>query len=97
MTTPTKPKKGDAVRVNDRFEVHDPVFAKRLWMETGLAGLINGRGRDDDEEEVEEEVEEEEQEERNLRDLWGGEVCGLNPRIRVYRYEKGQFFGQHCT
>lgn len=27
---------------------------------------------------------------------WGGEVMGLNPRIRIYRYGKGQFFGQHC-
>ena len=27
---------------------------------------------------------------------WGGEVCGLNPRVRIYRYGKGQFFGRHC-
>ncbi|TKA68625.1 hypothetical protein B0A49_10878, partial [Cryomyces minteri] len=27
--------------------------------------------------------------------LWGGEVVGLNPNIRVYRYRKGQFFDQH--
>ena len=30
------------------------------------------------------------------RRLWGGEVLGLNPRIRIYRYTEGQFFGQHC-
>jgi hypothetical protein len=28
--------------------------------------------------------------------MWGGEVIGLNPNIRVYRYKKGQFFDQHC-
>ena len=27
---------------------------------------------------------------------WGGELCGLNPQIRIYRYTKGQFFDQHC-
>lgn len=26
----------------------------------------------------------------------GGEVIGLNPNIRVYRYTKGQFFDAHC-
>ena len=26
----------------------------------------------------------------------GGEVVGLNPNIRVYRYGKGQFFDCHC-
>lgn len=26
----------------------------------------------------------------------GGEVVGLNPMIRVYRYTKGQFFDCHC-
>ncbi|KAK2858552.1 hypothetical protein FQN49_004623, partial [Arthroderma sp. PD_2] len=26
---------------------------------------------------------------------WDGEVLGLNPNIRIYRYTKGQFFGQH--
>lgn len=26
----------------------------------------------------------------------GGEVVGLNPLIRVYRYKKGQFFDCHC-
>jgi hypothetical protein len=27
--------------------------------------------------------------------IFGGEVLGLNPNIRVYRYTKGQFFDQH--
>lgn len=26
----------------------------------------------------------------------GGEVVGLNPNIRIYRYTKGQFFDVHC-
>lgn len=41
-TTPGKPKKGEALRVNDRFEVMDEVFANRLWLETGLKELIVG-------------------------------------------------------
>lgn len=43
VTTPGKPKKGDAVRVNDRFQITDPAFANRLWLETGLQELVNGR------------------------------------------------------
>lgn len=44
MTTPGKPKKGDAVRVNDRFQVVDEKFAERLWVETGLRELVCGNG-----------------------------------------------------
>ncbi len=29
------------------------------------------------------------------RKLWGGDVVGLNPRIRIYRYREGQFFASH--
>src|SRR5436305_69588 len=39
-TTPNKPKRGEAVRVNDRFQIQDPAFAKRLWKETGLKELL---------------------------------------------------------
>jgi len=42
VTTPGKPKKGDAVRVNDRLQITDPIFANRLWLETGLRELVNG-------------------------------------------------------
>lgn len=35
-TTPGRPKRGEAARVNDRFQVDDPIFASRLWLETGL-------------------------------------------------------------
>lgn len=41
-TTPGKPKKGDALRFNDRFQVQDEVFANRLWLETGLRELVLG-------------------------------------------------------
>lgn len=40
-TTPGKPKRGEAVRVNDRFQVDDFEFAARLWTETGLGDLVN--------------------------------------------------------
>jgi hypothetical protein len=39
-TTPGKPKRGDAVRVNDRFQINDPSFANRLWLETGLKDAV---------------------------------------------------------
>jgi hypothetical protein len=63
VTTPGKPKKGDAVRVNDRFQINDEEFARRLWDETGLRGLILGDG--------EGEVEDEERMiESERRELW---------------------------
>ena len=69
MTTPGKPKKGDAVRVNDRFQINDGGFARRLWEETGLKGLILG-----DEEEsgmdAEDEGGREKMSESERRELW---------------------------
>ncbi len=53
-TTPGKPKKGDALRFNDRFRVIDEGFARRLWVETGLRDLVNGSEEHDEEEEGEE-------------------------------------------
>jgi hypothetical protein len=79
VTTPGVPKKGDAVRVNDRFQVDDPEFAGLLWNSTGLKELVLG-----------------EDGEQGDDKFWGGEVLGLNPNIRIYRYRKGQFFDQHC-
>ncbi|KAL2255531.1 hypothetical protein VTK26DRAFT_3178 [Humicola hyalothermophila] len=74
VTTPGKPKRGDAVRVNDRFQIDNPQFAHRLWSETGLReAILNG----------------------DLTRLWGGQVVGLNPNIRIYRYSPGQFFDAH--
>ena len=77
LTTPGKPKKGEAVRVNDRFQIEDPLFAERLWSGTALKELVMGC--------------------EEGQSLWGGDVVGLNPNIRIYRYRPGQFFAQHCT
>ena len=81
-TTPGHPRRGEAVRVNDRFQVDDAVFARRLWTETGLEYLLTsdeGSGLSEEEREK----------------VWGGEVLGLNPNIRIYRYVPGQFFDKH--
>ncbi|KKA27941.1 hypothetical protein TD95_001212, partial [Thielaviopsis punctulata] len=46
-TTPGRPKRGMAARVNDRFQVQDGEFARRLWEETGLReALAEGGVRD---------------------------------------------------
>ena len=87
VTTPAKPKNGDAVRVNDRFEVNDAGFAERLWLETGLKEIMSGHADD---------RKDSSKTGWSSQECWGGEVCGLNPRIRVYRYVNGQFFAQHC-
>lgn len=86
-TTPGQPKKGDAVRVNDRIQFDDNAFAEQLWASTGLKDLITGTVSHD---------EDADSATGGLKKLWGGEVCGLNPRIRIYRYGKGQFFDEHC-
>jgi len=80
-TTPGKPKRGDAVRVSDRFQVDDAAFAGRLWSQTALKELVTGEAAGATNTE--------------RKQLWGGDVVGLNPNIRVYRYTKGQFFDQH--
>ena len=90
VTTAGQLKRGEALRVNDRFEVNDWGFAERLWRQTALRELVLGCGMGGDNE-VEQGMGEEER-----KGLWGGEVLGLNPRIRVYRYGKDQFFDQHC-
>ncbi|KAL5331514.1 hypothetical protein ACEPPN_001048 [Leptodophora sp. 'Broadleaf-Isolate-01'] len=90
-TTPGKPKKGDALRFNDRFQVFDEGFANRLWLETGLRELVCGSEGEGDEGEGEGDGMTKEE----RRELWGGEVIGLNPSIRIYRYTKGQFFDCH--
>lgn len=74
-TTPAIPKKGEAARFNDRFEIWDEDFAEKLWAESGLSGIdwTGVEGVTDE-----------------------GTLVGLSPRIRVYRYSKGQFFDKHC-
>ncbi|KAL8829924.1 MAG: hypothetical protein Q9170_005967 [Blastenia crenularia] len=83
VTTSGQPKKGDAVRVNDRFQVDDAAFAEQLWKTAGLHDLLKSAGDLDSETQ------------QDPEELWGGQICGLNPRIRIYRYSKGQFFAQH--
>jgi hypothetical protein len=63
-TTPGKPKRGDAVRVNDRFQIDDPAFAERLWSQTALKDLVTGEAAGPTEE--------------DRKKLWGGEVVRLN-------------------
>jgi len=84
VTTPGVPKKGNAVRVNDRFQIDDPAFAEALWSSTGLKELILDAAQLPD------------ASSEGVKQFWGGEVLGLNPNIRIYRYRKGQFFDQHC-
>lgn len=84
-TTPGRPKRGEATRVNDRYQVDDEDFAAKLWSHTALQDLItspviDGVQLDDG----------------DKRELWAGDVLGLNSNIRIYRYTKGQFFDQHC-
>ncbi|KAH7176577.1 hypothetical protein EDB81DRAFT_875378 [Dactylonectria macrodidyma] len=75
QTTPGRPKRGEAVRVNDRFQIDSPDFAIRLWEETGLKEALLEGG--------------------DVHGRWGGDLVGLSPNIRVYRYSKGQYFDCH--
>lgn len=84
-TTPGVPKRGHAVRVNDRYQIHDPQFASSLWSNTSLRSLI-----------LSGDVDGNPLTPADRSQLWGGdEVLGLNPNIRIYRYSQGQFFDQH--
>ncbi|KAH8918032.1 hypothetical protein BT69DRAFT_1268296 [Atractiella rhizophila] len=78
-TTPVRPKRGEAVRFNDRFQVDDETFARRLWEDSGLKEFFE---REENEGILGDGVKEK-------------EVVGLNPNIRVYRYVPGQFFDKH--
>ncbi len=40
VTTPGRPRRGEAVRVNDRFQTDDALFAARLWQQTGLSAAL---------------------------------------------------------
>ena len=68
VTTPGKPKKGDAVRVNDRFQIDDPSFAEKLWSQTSLKDILNSDSVAPTED--------------ARRELWGGEVVRRQaPRV----------------
>ncbi|EPS29739.1 hypothetical protein PDE_04689 [Penicillium oxalicum 114-2] len=108
-TTPGRPKKDEAVRVNDRFQIEDARFAESLWSGTALRELVTERFREDDDLEDtdthgEDSISDQdhnaigqasESQSQQLRHTWGGTPLGLNPNIRIYRYSKGQFFAQH--
>ena len=79
ITTPAKPKDGEAVRVNDRIQFDDPAFAENLWNSTGLRSLVRGSVGNSERDGLEHE---------GLNKLQGGEICALNPRIRIYRYRQ---------
>ncbi|KAH1765200.1 hypothetical protein KXX41_004129 [Aspergillus fumigatus] len=63
-TTPSKPKKGEAVRVNDRFQIQDADFAERLWSGTALRELVSGAVDEDQDGDGQP---------RSNREIWGGE------------------------
>ncbi|KAK5131693.1 hypothetical protein LTR08_000747 [Meristemomyces frigidus] len=84
VTTPGKPKRGDAVRVNDRHQIDDASFAEHLWRDTALKSLVEAAVIDGEALSA-----------TAKRELWGGEILGLNSNIRIYRYSKGQYFDQH--
>ncbi|EAW09576.1 uncharacterized protein ACLA_037860 [Aspergillus clavatus NRRL 1] len=94
-TTPGKPKKGDAVRVNDRFQVQDADFAEQLWSSTALAALVGGAAAAEQYDIDTDTNPKNERQSRSNKEIWGGEPLGLNPNIRIYRYSSGQFFAQH--
>ncbi|KAJ5155420.1 hypothetical protein N7492_008223, partial [Penicillium capsulatum] len=98
-TTPGKPKKDEAVRVNDRFQVEDARFAENLWSGTALKELVTERFADEDEEESYDESGPQswtpDQRAEKAMQVWGGAPLGLNANIRIYRYSAGQFFAQH--
>ncbi|KAJ5953112.1 hypothetical protein N7454_000008 [Penicillium verhagenii] len=99
-TTPGKPKKDEAVRVNDRFQVQDARLAEMLWSGTALKELATSRFAGGDEElyyneDGEYEAPSAEELAKRAKEVWGGQPLGLNPNIRIYRYSKGQFFAQH--
>ena len=78
-TTSVRPRAGEAVRVNDRLMFDDPAFAEQLWSSTALKELVTGlKGSNDPGNSNSD----------KSKKLWGGEVCGLNPRIRIYRYSR---------
>lgn len=88
ITTPVKPKEGEAVRVNDRIQFDDPAFAEQLWSFTALKDLVTALPRNRRLELGSEDlvIVPERRTHQEAEKLWGGELCGLDPRIRVYRY-----------
>ncbi|KAH1289266.1 hypothetical protein KXX30_007003 [Aspergillus fumigatus] len=78
-TTPSKPKKGEAVRVNDRFQIQDADFAERLWSGTALRELVSGAVDEDQDGDGQP---------RSNREIWGGEP--LDDDSNVVAFESPQ-------
>lgn len=95
-TTPVQRGKDYAARVNDRFQVWDPAFARVLWEGTALKELVLSFLHSDAADEGEGEGEDGAGEGEGEGNIWDGVPIGLNPNIRVYRYSAGQFFAKHC-
>lgn len=66
-TTSGKPKRGDALRVNDRFQIEDATFAQRLWDGTALCRLVQKA----------ESLDQDDQPNDSQHDIWGGEVVRI--------------------
>ena len=77
-TTKIQPKRDEALRLNDRFQIEDPAFAEMLWGSTALRDLVTGSEHGL--------PEGEKSDHHELEKIFGGKVLGLNPRIRIYRY-----------
>lgn len=77
VTTPAKPKSGDAVPVNDRIQVDDPAFAHQLWTQTGLQFLVQDN------------TEEPQLSYERRKELWGGEILDLNPKNQNLSISRG--------
>ena len=104
-TTPGKPKKDEAVRVNDRFQVEDSRFAEMVWSGTALKELVTTRFDEDEDgydeyndgnENANQKPDTDSDKEQKCKEIWGGDPLGLDANIRIYRYSAGQFFAQHC-
>ena len=81
LPTPSRPKEGEAVRVNDRIQFHDPSFAQSLWTSTALHALIRNSAPDSRDGALPLSLDS-----ASAPQSWGGGICGLNPNIRIYRY-----------
>ncbi|CCE82220.1 Piso0_001933 [Millerozyma farinosa CBS 7064] len=81
-TTELQKSKEYAARVNDRALVTDFEAANSLWNYLQNV-LLQRSDYDDDDDDI-----------NDIRNTFSDAVC-LNPRLRIYRYRRGHYFGQH--
>jgi len=77
---------GEAFRDNDRISFNDPVLAQHLWTATGLENIKHLL--------TTQQVKAGGRAGGKTRHIQAVPI-GLNPTIRIYRYQKGQRFGRH--